>query len=78
MKKTHWFTYLFVIYSLVMVVDRLLYRFWDIGTNEDNNFSMWIILLGIWLFIRQENKTTAAAPESTEPAPPADEPSTDE
>ena len=80
MKKTHWFTYLFVIYSLVMVVDRLLYRFWDIGTNADDfrNIGFWIILLCIWIYLLQENKKPAAAPESTEPTPPADGPATDD
>ncbi len=78
MKNQNWFTYVFLIYSIIMVVDRLLYRFWDIGTNEDNMLTMWIILLGIWFFIRHENKTTAAAPERTEPVPPADEPATDD
>jgi len=78
MKNHNWFTYVFLIYSIVMVVDRLLYRFWEIGTNEDNMLTMWIVLLGICLFIRYENKTTAAAPEAIEPTPPADESATDE
>ena len=78
MKKTHWFTYFFVIYSLVMVVDRLLYRFWDIGTNEDSMLTVWICLLPMWIYLLQENKKPAAAPEPTEPVPPEDEPATDD
>jgi hypothetical protein len=56
MKKRTWFTYVFVIYSLVFVVDRLLYRFWGIGTNEDNMLTMWICLLPLWIYFLLENK----------------------
>jgi len=78
--KKNWFTYVFIIYSIITVVDFLLYRFWDIGTNADDfrNIGFWIILLCIWIYLLQENKKPAAAPESTEPTPPADEPATDD
>ena len=57
MKKRNWFTYVFVVYSLVFVVHRLLYRFWGIGTNEDNMLTMWICLLPLWIYFLLENKT---------------------
>ena len=64
--KKNWFTYFFSVYSLVMVVDRLLYRFWDIGTNEDSMLTMWICLLPMWIYLLQENKKTPAdAPSET-------------
>ena len=69
MKTKKWFTYVFLIYSLtglVMVVDYLLYRFWDIGTETDDfrNFVGWICLLPLWIYFFQKNKK-----------PPADAPS---
>ena len=39
-----------------MVVDRLLYRFWDIGTNEDNMLTVWICLLPLWIYFLQKNE----------------------
>jgi hypothetical protein len=43
-----------------MVVDRLLYRFWDIGTNEDNMLTVWICLLPLWIyFLRKNEKPTS-------------------
>ena len=84
MKKKNWrtsipaaFTWFVAIYSFVMVVDRLLYRFWGIGSNEDNMLTLWICLLPLWIYFLQENKTPAAAPEPTDPVP-ADEPTADE
>ena len=65
--KKNWFTYFFLIYSLFIVVDRLLYWFWDIGTNEANHLLvMWICLLPMWIYLLQENKKTPAdAPSET-------------
>jgi hypothetical protein len=75
--KKNWFTYVFLIVSLITVVDYFLYRFWDIGTNEDDfrNIGFWICLLTIWIFWSQENKKTPAdAPSETPDAtPPEDE-----
>ena len=73
--KKNWFTYFFLIYSLVMVVDRLLFRFYDIGTNEDNMLTMSICLLPMWIYLLQENKKTPAdAPsETTDATPPEDD-----
>ena len=73
--KKNWFTYFFSVYSLVMVVDRLLYRFWDIGTNENNMLTMWICLLPLWIYFLQQNeKPPSEAPSDTpDPTPPGDE-----
>jgi hypothetical protein len=54
--KKHWFTYFFIIFSLFIVVHRLLYWFWDIGTDEDSLLIMWICLLPMWIYLRLENK----------------------
>ena len=55
--KKNWFTYVFIIYSIITVVDFLLYRFWDIGTNEaDHLLTVWICLLPMWIYLLQENK----------------------
>jgi hypothetical protein len=79
--KKNWFTYVLLIYSLVTVVDYLLYRFWDIGTNADDfrNISMWICLLTIWIFWSQENKTPSSESPSEPPdsTPPAEEAAAD-
>ena len=75
--KKNWFTYFFLTYSLFMVVDYLLYRFWDIGTNEDDfrNIGCWIFLLTIWIFWSQENKkpSSEAPSETPDATPPEDE-----
>ena len=73
--KKNWFTYFFLIYSLFIVVDRLLYWFWDIGTNEaDHLLVMWICLLPMWIYLLQENKKTPAdAPSETPDATPPED-----
>ena len=79
--KKNWFTYVFLIVSLITVVDYFLYRFWDIGTNADDfrNISMWICLLTIWIFWSQENKTPSSESPSEPPdsTPPAEEAAAD-
>tara|TARA_B100000686_G_C16051324_1_gene600096 strand:- start:112 stop:351 length:240 start_codon:yes stop_codon:yes gene_type:complete len=73
--KKNWFTYFFLIYSLFIVVDRLLYWFWDIGTNEAYvTLVMWICLLPMWIYLLQENKKTPAdAPSETPDATPPED-----
>ena len=45
-----WYLWLFTLVSIVMAVDRILARFFDIGDTKDSIFISWCVLFVLLLF----------------------------
>ena len=73
------FKWCFAVFSVVFAVDRVLARFFEIGTADDSTFVIWCSLLTIWLcleVVATSNTTDdppASGTEAPTPTPPEDE-----
>ena len=49
MKMPPWFQWVFAALSIVMAVDHILARFFDIGESQDNLFVTWCVMFFFWM-----------------------------
>jgi len=74
-----WVKWVFAAYSVIFAIDRILARFFEIGTTDDSSFVVWCALLAIWMSSETMNsssksthKPTADTVEDPTPLPPED------
>ncbi len=66
MKIPSWYPWLFAAVSIVMAVDRILARFFDIGESDDAIFIGWCVMAFFWML--SLGSTKDAKPPSSDDA----------
>ena len=62
MKIPSWFQWVFAALSIVMAVDHILARFFDIGESQDSLFVAWCAMFVFWILSLTQTKDAKPPP----------------